>query len=75
MVHTVIVTIDDHETVLGFESKELAEAFVKTERARLTEDEKDAQRRCERLAVGHTAPKVPRQESIPNEDLNASNDE
>ena len=47
MVHTVVVTIDDHETVLSFESKELAEAFAGTERARLTEDEKNLQRRCE----------------------------
>jgi hypothetical protein len=38
-VHTVVVTIDDHETVLSFESKEAAERFAETERARLTADE------------------------------------
>jgi hypothetical protein len=32
------VTIDDHETVLSFESKEAAERFAETERARLTDD-------------------------------------
>ena len=42
MVHTVVVTIDDHETVLTFESKEEAEAFAQTERDRLTEEEKKA---------------------------------
>ena len=42
MVHTVVVTIDDHETVLTFESKEEAEAFAQTERDRLTKEEKDA---------------------------------
>jgi hypothetical protein len=42
-VHTGVVTIDDHETVLTFESKEEAEAFAETERARLTEDENNAQ--------------------------------
>jgi transposase len=52
MVHTVVVTIDDHETVLNFGSPELAEAFAQTERARLTEEEKNAQRHCEQLAVG-----------------------
>lgn len=41
MVHTVVVTIDDHETILSFESKEQAEAFAQTERARLTEVEKN----------------------------------
>jgi hypothetical protein len=35
IVHTVIVTIDDHETVLTFQSKEDAESFAQTERARL----------------------------------------
>ena len=39
VVHTVIVTIDDHETVLTFESKEDAERFVQAERARLTDEE------------------------------------
>src|SRR5580692_3367106 len=37
--YAVIVTIDDHETVLSFESKEAAESFAETERARLTADE------------------------------------
>jgi hypothetical protein len=37
IVHTVTVTIDDHETVLNFfESKEDAEQFAQIERARLT---------------------------------------
>jgi hypothetical protein len=37
IVHTVVVTIDDHETILSFESKQEAESFAQTERARLTE--------------------------------------
>jgi hypothetical protein len=37
--YAVVVTIDDHETVLSFESKEAAESFAETERARLTNDE------------------------------------
>jgi hypothetical protein len=41
-VYAVIVTIDDHETVLSFESKEAAESFAETERARLTADEQKA---------------------------------
>jgi hypothetical protein len=44
IVHTVVVTIDDHETVLTFESQEEAEAFAQTERARLAKDEKNADR-------------------------------
>jgi hypothetical protein len=40
--HAVIVNIDDHETVLSFESKEAAERFAETERARLTADEQKA---------------------------------
>jgi hypothetical protein len=35
-VYAVTVTIDDHETVVSFESKEVAERFAETERARLT---------------------------------------
>lgn len=35
IVYTVVVTIDDHETVLSFESEEEAAAFAQTERARL----------------------------------------
>jgi hypothetical protein len=38
--YAVIVTIDDHETVVSFESKEAAERFAETERARLIADEK-----------------------------------
>jgi uncharacterized protein (UPF0264 family) len=41
-VHTVVVTIDDHETVLTFDSEEKAKAFVEIERARLTEAEAGA---------------------------------
>ena len=41
-VYAVVVTIDDHETVLSFESKEVAEAFAETERARLRADEQKA---------------------------------
>ena len=37
--YAVIVTIDDHETVLTFESMEAAEKFAETERGRLTADE------------------------------------
>jgi hypothetical protein len=42
IVHTVVVTIDDHETVLSFDSEEEAEAFAQTERARLREDDNKA---------------------------------
>ncbi|MBV9906095.1 MAG: hypothetical protein JOY52_00880 [Hyphomicrobiales bacterium] len=42
--YAVVVTIDDHETVLSFESKELAEGFAETERARLTAQEQQARR-------------------------------
>ena len=42
IVHAVIVTIDGHETVLTFQSKEDAEAFAEPERARLVADEKKA---------------------------------
>jgi hypothetical protein len=45
IVHTVIVTIDDHRTVLTFQSKEDAERFAQTERARLTEDGRGGQTR------------------------------
>jgi hypothetical protein len=38
IVHTVIVTIDDHETILTFQSKEDAERFAETERTRLTQN-------------------------------------
>ena len=51
--YAVIVTIDDHETVLSFESKEAAESFAETERARLVADEQrpEAPRRSERGGV------------------------
>jgi hypothetical protein len=38
-VYAVIVTIDDQETVVSFESQEAAESFAETERARLSDDE------------------------------------
>ena len=38
IVHEVIVTIDDHETVLTFQSKEDAELFAETERTRLMQN-------------------------------------
>ena len=41
-VYAVTVTIDDHETVVSFESKEFAKRFVETERARLTAQEQQA---------------------------------
>jgi hypothetical protein len=40
--YAVIVTIDDHETIVSFESKEVAERFAETERARLTAQEQQA---------------------------------
>jgi hypothetical protein len=40
--YAVVVTVDDHETVLSFESKETAERFAETERARLTAQEQQA---------------------------------
>jgi hypothetical protein len=40
--YAVVVTIDDHETVVSFESKEAAECFAETERTRLTADEQRA---------------------------------
>ena len=40
--YAVVVTIDDHETVVSFESKEVAERFAETERARLTAQEQQA---------------------------------
>jgi hypothetical protein len=42
IAYAVIVTIDDHETVVSFESREAAESFAETERARLTEDDQKA---------------------------------
>jgi hypothetical protein len=40
--YAVVVTIDDHETVVSFESRDAAERFAETERARLTADEQQA---------------------------------
>jgi hypothetical protein len=40
--YAVVVTIDDHETILSFESREVAERFAETERARLTAQEQQA---------------------------------
>jgi hypothetical protein len=40
--YAVVVTIDDHETVVSFEPIEAAERFAETERARLTTDEQKA---------------------------------
>ncbi len=42
IVYAVTVTIDDHETVVSFESKEVAERFAETERARITAQEQQA---------------------------------
>ena len=42
IAHAVIVTIDDHETILTFESKEDAERFAQAELARLMESGKHA---------------------------------
>ena len=38
--YAVVVTIDDHETVVSFESIEAAERFAETGRTRFTADEK-----------------------------------
>jgi hypothetical protein len=48
-VRAVIVTIDDHETVLTFQSQQDAESFAQTERVRLTADEKKRRLECELL--------------------------
>ena len=42
IAHAVIVTIDDHKTVLTFGSKEDAERFAQVELARLMESGKHA---------------------------------
>ena len=49
-VHEVIVTIDGHETVLTFVSKDDAEGFAQVERARLIENEKNALQRVREIA-------------------------
>jgi hypothetical protein len=40
--YAVVVIIDDHETVVSFASKEAAERFAETERARLIADDETA---------------------------------
>jgi hypothetical protein len=42
IAYAVIVTVDDHKTVLAFESKEDAEGFAHAELARLMESGKHA---------------------------------
>lgn len=49
-VHAVVVTIDGHEAVLTFASKDDAEGFAQVERARLIEDEKNASQRVREIA-------------------------
>jgi Protein of unknown function (DUF2934) len=49
-VHAVVVTIDGHETVLTFVSKDDAERFAQVERARLIEDEEKASQRVREIA-------------------------
>jgi DUF2934 family protein len=49
-VHAVVVTIDGHETVLTFVSKDDAEGFAQVERARLSEDEEKASQRVREIA-------------------------
>jgi hypothetical protein len=49
-VPAVVVTIDGHETVLTFVSKDDAEGFAQVERARLIEDEKNASQRVREIA-------------------------
>jgi hypothetical protein len=50
IVHTVIVTIDGHETVLTFQSKDDADSFAQAERARLAENAKNASQRVREIA-------------------------
>ena len=49
-IHAVIVTIDGHETVLTFGSKDDAEGFAQAEHARLIENEKNASQRAREIA-------------------------
>ena len=49
-VHAAVVTIDGHETVLTFVSKDDAERFAQVERARLMEDEKKASQQVREIA-------------------------
>ena len=50
IVHAVLVTIDGHETVLNFVSKDDAESFAQREHARLLENEKNASQRVREIA-------------------------
>ena len=50
IVHAVIVTVDGHEAVLTFQSKDDAESFARAEQARLAEDEKNASQRVREIA-------------------------
>jgi hypothetical protein len=50
IVHVVIVTIDGHETVLTFVSKDDADKFAQGERAWLMESEKNASQRIRETA-------------------------
>ena len=50
IVHAVLVTIDGHETVLNFVSKDDAESFARDEHARLTENEKNISQRVREIA-------------------------
>jgi hypothetical protein len=49
-VYAVVVTIDGHETVVTFMSKDDAEGFAQVERARLIEDEKNTSQRLREIA-------------------------
>ena len=50
IVHAVLVTIDGHQTVLNFVSKDDAESFARDEHARLMENEKNASQRVREIA-------------------------
>ena len=39
-VYAEVVTVDDHETVVSFQSREAAESFAETERVRPVDDAK-----------------------------------
>jgi hypothetical protein len=47
---SVVVTIDGHETVLTFQSKDDAEKFARLQQARLAEDEKNVSQRVREIA-------------------------
>ena len=50
IVHAVAVSIDDHQTILTFVSKDDAEKFAQGERARLVANEKNASQRVREIA-------------------------